>query len=177
VVVMTGRPANLDGRRPGPREVCLLKPFGPPRLAAAVGELMDGPVPPLTPCPRRGSGSGGWSSRSPERRDVGGKPRDLGALSARRNRGGEAQAVYALLRKSKLAEPGGADEAARRARDGIVPILKGRPGFRLHLGFVSERSETVGVTLYDGREPALEALERARAWAAEHMRDLAPGEP
>jgi hypothetical protein len=108
---------------------------------------------------------------------VGGKPRDLGALSARRNRGGEAQAVYALLRKSKLPEPGGADEAARRARDGIVPVLKGRPGFRLHLGFVSERSETVGVTLYDGREPALEALERARAWAAEHMRDLAPGEP
>ena len=40
VVVMTGRPANLDGRRPDPREVCLLKPFGPPRLAAAVGELM-----------------------------------------------------------------------------------------------------------------------------------------
>ncbi len=40
VVVMTGKPANLDGRRPDPREVRLLKPFGPHRLAAAVGELM-----------------------------------------------------------------------------------------------------------------------------------------
>lgn len=40
VVVMTGKPANLDGRRPDPREVCLVKPFGPPRLAAAVQELM-----------------------------------------------------------------------------------------------------------------------------------------
>jgi DNA-binding response OmpR family regulator len=40
VVVMTGRPANLDGRRPDPREVCLLKPFGPPRLAAAVHHLL-----------------------------------------------------------------------------------------------------------------------------------------
>ena len=40
VVVMTGKPANLDGRRPDPREVCLLKPFNPPRLAAAVHELM-----------------------------------------------------------------------------------------------------------------------------------------
>ena len=40
VVVMTGRPSNLGGRRPDPREVCLVKPFGPPRLAAAVHELM-----------------------------------------------------------------------------------------------------------------------------------------
>lgn len=40
VVVMTGNPANLNGRRPDPREVCLLKPFNPPRLAAAVRDLM-----------------------------------------------------------------------------------------------------------------------------------------
>jgi len=84
--------------------------------------------------------------------------------------------VYALLRKSKLAKPGCADEAARRARDGIVPILKGRPGFRLHLGLVSEAGEAVGVTLYDDRGPALDALERVRAWAAENMRDLTPDE-
>jgi DNA-binding response OmpR family regulator len=40
VVVITGRPANLDGRRPGPREVHLHKPFGPSRLSAAVHGLM-----------------------------------------------------------------------------------------------------------------------------------------
>jgi two-component system OmpR family response regulator len=40
IVVMTGKPSNLGGRRPDPREVCLVKPFGPPRLAAAVHELM-----------------------------------------------------------------------------------------------------------------------------------------
>jgi heme-degrading monooxygenase HmoA len=85
--------------------------------------------------------------------------------------------VYALLRKNKLVEPGGAEEAARRVRHGLVPILKGRPGFRLHLGFVSETSETVGVTFFDDREPALDAHERVRAWAAEHMRDLTPDEP
>ncbi len=85
--------------------------------------------------------------------------------------------MYALLRKNKLVEPGGAEEAARRVRHGLVPILKGRPGFRLHLGFVSETSETVGVTFFDDREPALDAHERVRAWAAEHMRDLTPDEP
>ena len=41
VVVMAGNPANLDGRRPGSREVCLLEPFGPPRLTAAVHGLLD----------------------------------------------------------------------------------------------------------------------------------------
>ena len=85
--------------------------------------------------------------------------------------------MYTLLRKNKLVKPGGAEEAARRVRDGIVPILKGRPGFRLHLGFVSEASEAVGVTFFDDREPALDAHERVRAWAAEHMRDLTPDEP
>ena len=43
VVVMTGRPANLDGRGPDPREVRLGKPFGPSRLAEAVHGLMGRP--------------------------------------------------------------------------------------------------------------------------------------
>ena len=85
--------------------------------------------------------------------------------------------MYALRRKSKLIKPGGADEVARRVRDGILPILKGRPGFRLHLGFVSEAGEAVRATLFDGRGPALDAHERVRAWAAENMRDLTPDEP
>lgn len=37
---MTGNPANLNERRPDPREVCLLKRFAPRRLAAAVRRLM-----------------------------------------------------------------------------------------------------------------------------------------
>ena len=40
VVVMTGKSANLNGGASDPREVCLLKPFGPPRLAAAVRHLL-----------------------------------------------------------------------------------------------------------------------------------------
>jgi DNA-binding response OmpR family regulator len=40
VIVMTGKPSNLGRRRHDPREICLVKPFGPPRLAAAVHELM-----------------------------------------------------------------------------------------------------------------------------------------
>ena len=40
VVVMPGKPSNLGERRPDPREVCLLKPFGSPRLVAPVHGLL-----------------------------------------------------------------------------------------------------------------------------------------
>ena len=40
VVVMTGKPANLDGRSSDPREVRLFKPFALARLTTAVHDLM-----------------------------------------------------------------------------------------------------------------------------------------
>ncbi len=85
--------------------------------------------------------------------------------------------MYALLLKAKLSEPGAAEEAARRIREGVVPTLRAMPGFRLHLGFFSEACEAVGVTLFDDRATALEGYERVRAWVAENMRDLTIGEP
>ena len=80
--------------------------------------------------------------------------------------------MYALVRKTKLAATGAADEAARRVREGAVPILRDQPGFRLHLGFLSEASEAVGVSLFDDRTAAQAALGRLRAWAAAAMADL-----
>ena len=85
--------------------------------------------------------------------------------------------MYALVRKTKLAATGAADEAARRVREGAVPILRDQPGFRLHLGFVSEASEAVGVSLFEDRTAAQAALGRLRAWAAAAMTDLTRGEP
>ncbi len=84
--------------------------------------------------------------------------------------------MYALVRKAKLAAPGAAEEAARRVREGVVPILRDQPGFRLHLGFLSEACEAVG-SLFDDRTAAQAALGRLRAWAAAAMADLMGGEP
>ena len=84
--------------------------------------------------------------------------------------------MYALLRKTKLVEPGAAEEAAQRVRTGIVPMLRMQRGFRLHLGFVSEACEAVGVTFFGDRAAAMEAYQRVRTWVAETMRDLTPGE-
>ena len=85
--------------------------------------------------------------------------------------------MYALLRKAKLARPDAAEEAARRVREGAVALLRDQPGFRLHLGFVSEACEAVGVSLFDDRGAAQAALGRLRAWAAAHMADLTAGDP
>jgi quinol monooxygenase YgiN len=85
--------------------------------------------------------------------------------------------MYALVRKAKLAEPGIAEEATRRVREGAVPLLLAQPGFRLHLGLVSEAGEAVGASLFDDRMAAGPALERVLAWAAASMGDLTPGEP
>jgi DNA-binding response OmpR family regulator len=41
VVMMTRHPPDLDIRRRDPREVWLVKPFGPLRLTATIHELMD----------------------------------------------------------------------------------------------------------------------------------------
>jgi quinol monooxygenase YgiN len=85
--------------------------------------------------------------------------------------------VYALLRKAKLAAPGAAEEAARRVREGMVPLLRAAPGFRLHLGFVSEACEAVGASLFADRASGVAALGRVRAWAASGMADLTAGAP
>lgn len=84
--------------------------------------------------------------------------------------------MYALLRKARLVEPGAAREAERRVRAGMVPMLRAARGFRLHLGFISEGGETVGITLWDDRGAAMEICDRIRAWVAEAMRDLTAGE-
>ena len=85
--------------------------------------------------------------------------------------------MYALVRKTKLTATGAAEEAARRVRESAVPILRDEPGFRLHLGFVSEACEAVGVSLFDDRTAAQAALGRLLAWAAAAMADLTVGEP
>jgi len=85
--------------------------------------------------------------------------------------------VYALVRKAKLARPGAAEEAARRVREGALPLLRDQPGFLLHLGFVSEACEAVGVTLFHDGVAARAALGRLRAWAAAGLGDLTAGEP
>lgn len=84
--------------------------------------------------------------------------------------------MYVVIRRTKLS--GSAEEAARRTRDHIVPLIEGRPGFRGYCAFVAEGGDAVhSVSLFDDKDTAMDAHRRVREWVEANMRDLMPDEP
>ena len=68
-------------------------------------------------------------------------------------------------------------EIARKGEQGVVPMLKGQPGFRLYCAFLNEEGEGVSVTAFDGREQAIEANGQALAWVRDNLGDVVPEPP
>jgi hypothetical protein len=84
--------------------------------------------------------------------------------------------MYVVIRKTKLGGP--AEEATRGARDHIVPLVQGRPGFRGYCGFVTEQGDAAySVGVFDDKDTAMDAHGRVRQWIEANMRDLLPEEP
>ena len=84
--------------------------------------------------------------------------------------------MYVVIRRTKLRGP--PEEAVRRTRDHVVPLLRGRPGFRGYCTFLTERADAViSVSAFDDRDSALDAHQRVRRWIEANMRDLMPEEP
>jgi heme-degrading monooxygenase HmoA len=84
--------------------------------------------------------------------------------------------MYVVIRRTKLS--GSAEEAARRARDHIVPLVQGRPGFRGYCAFATEQGDAAySISVFDDRDSAMDAHERVRRWIEANMRDLLPEEP
>ena len=85
--------------------------------------------------------------------------------------------MYVVIRRTGLAT-GAAGEAARRARDHIVPLVQGRPGFRGYCGFVTDQGDAAyAISVFADRETAMDAHRRVRDWIEAHMRDLMPEAP
>ena len=81
-----------------------------------------------------------------------------------------------VIRRTKLS--GAPDEAARRTRDHIVPLIEGRPGFRGYCGFVAERGDAAySISVFDDKDTAMDAHRRGRQWVEANMRDLMPEPP
>lgn len=84
--------------------------------------------------------------------------------------------MYVVIRRTKLTGP--TDEAVRRTRDHIVPLVEGRPGFRGYCAFVTERGDAaISVSVFDDRDAAMDAHRRVREWVEANMRDLMPEAP
>ena len=85
--------------------------------------------------------------------------------------------MYVTLRR--YAEVGARmyEMIARKVEEGLVPTLKGQPGFRSYCAFVSEDGDGLSVTVFDERAQAARANERVRGWGRANLRDLLPDRP
>ncbi len=68
-------------------------------------------------------------------------------------------------------------EAARRAESGVGQVLRQSPGFQGYYVFDCGDGEGGSVTLFDSRENALAANEKALVWIQASLADLIQGEP
>ena len=67
--------------------------------------------------------------------------------------------------------------AFRKVEAGLVPTLKSQPGFRLYCALLTEDGDGVSVTVFDGRERAIEANRQALGWVRDNLGDVAPEPP
>ena len=83
--------------------------------------------------------------------------------------------MYIIIRR--FARMHSVAEAARRAESGIGQMLKQEPGFRGYYVFDGGNGVGGSVTLFESRDEALAANEKALAWIRASLSDLLNGEP
>jgi hypothetical protein len=83
--------------------------------------------------------------------------------------------MYVVIRK--FAHIHNVHEAARRAESGIGQILRRSPGFQGYYVFDGGNGVAGSVTLFDNRENAVAANEKALSWVRASLADLVQGEP
>jgi hypothetical protein len=84
-------------------------------------------------------------------------------------------AVYVIIRR--FTQMRSVSEAARRAESGIGQMLRQAPGFRGYYVFDAGNGVGGSVTLFESREEALAANDKALAWIRASLSDLLDGEP
>jgi hypothetical protein len=83
--------------------------------------------------------------------------------------------MYVVIRK--FSNMRSVSEAARRAESGIGQVLRQSPGFQAYHVFDCGNGVGGSVTLFDDRETALAANEKALAWIRASLADLIQGDP
>jgi hypothetical protein len=83
--------------------------------------------------------------------------------------------VYVIIRR--FTQMRSVSEAARRAESGIGQMLRQAPGFRGYYVFDAGNGVGGSVTLFESRDEALAANDKALAWIRASLSDLLDGEP
>ncbi len=83
--------------------------------------------------------------------------------------------MYVVIRKFNHMRS--VQEAARRAESGVGQILRQSPGFEGYYVFDGGNGVGGSITLFDSRDTALAANEKALVWIRASLADLIQGEP
>jgi hypothetical protein len=83
--------------------------------------------------------------------------------------------MYAVIRKFN--QMSNVDEAARRAEDGLVPILSKAPGFRGYYIVKAGGTLAVSITIFESEEAGKQAHQRALSWINDNLSDVFEGTP
>ena len=72
-------------------------------------------------------------------------------------------AMYVVIRQTRLARA--VEKVVERARNYILPLVQGQPGFRGSCGFIPETGDAAfSVNIFDDRDAAMAAHHRVREW-------------
>jgi hypothetical protein len=83
--------------------------------------------------------------------------------------------MYLVIRK--FTQMRSVTEAARRAESGLGQLLKQSPGFQGYYVFDAGNGIGGSVTMFDSKEAAVAANEKALAWIRGSLVDIINGEP
>ncbi len=83
--------------------------------------------------------------------------------------------MYLVIRK--FTQMRSVTEAARRAESGLGQLLKQSPGFQGYYVFDAGNGVGGSVTMFDSKEAAVAANEKALAWIRGSLVDIINGEP
>ncbi|RDI59124.1 hypothetical protein [Microvirga subterranea] len=83
--------------------------------------------------------------------------------------------MYVVIRK--FAHMRSVPEAARRAESGIGQLMRQAPGFHGYYVFDAGNGVAGSITLFESRETAVAANDKALAWIRASLADLIQGEP
>lgn len=84
--------------------------------------------------------------------------------------------MYAVVRRYKV-KPGMAEEIARRAQEGFVPLVSKIPGFVAYYGIVAENNEIATVSIFQDQAGEEESTRHAADWVRQNVAELVEGQP
>lgn len=84
--------------------------------------------------------------------------------------------MFIVIRKYKV-QRGTGPMLTERVRDGFLPLLRERPGFRGYHLLESGPDVLVSITMYDNANEALASSEIAASWVRDNILEVTRGMP